>query len=163
MAPFPPSFACLFFLSPLAELTCWCSFACYMPTHTIIPVFAPYAALALSVQNLAMRPKKVPPLLFTSDTEGKKKCSDFVLDGRQGSEFTECGRQLLPAHMVKSQSCSYSSVVLGDSKHFCQCRAEPGGDRTGWDTTFCVLPLPKHRNIKFIWKWQAPSIHMLWA
>lgn len=49
-----------------------------MPTHTIIPVFAPYVALALSVQNLAMRPKKVPPLLFTSDTEGKKKTAQTL-------------------------------------------------------------------------------------
>lgn len=56
----------------------------------IIPVFVPYAALALSVQNLAMRAKKVPPLPFTSDTEEiKEKDPDFVLAGRKRSEFTE--------------------------------------------------------------------------
>lgn len=97
----------------------------------IIPVFVPYAALALSVQNLAMRPKNVLPLLFISDTEIKKKKDlDFVLGGKQGSEFTEWRRQELPVHMVKSQSSSFCSVVLGDSKHCCQCRAEPKGDRT---------------------------------
>lgn len=95
------------FFPPLAELTRWCSFACYMPTHMIIPVFVPYAALAFSVQNLAMSPKKVPPLLFTSDTE--KKNADIVLDGRQGAEFPEWRRQQLPVHMVQSQSSSCSS------------------------------------------------------
>lgn len=126
------------FFPPLAELTRWCSFACYMPTHMIIPVFVPYAALAFSVQNLAMSPKKVPPLLFTSDTEKKKCRLCFGWKTRIWVSRVE-KTTVASAYGSKSEQLLLQRV-LGDSKHCCQCRAEPR--ETGQtDTTFCVLLL----------------------
>lgn len=64
-----------------------------------------------------MKSKKVPPLLLTSDTAGKKTL-DSVLDGTQGFEFKEYRRQAFPVCMLNSQYGFYSSVVLGDRQTF---------------------------------------------
>lgn len=106
----------------------------------------PYAGLTLSVQDLAMKSKKVPPLLLTSDTAGKKTL-DSVLDGTQGFEFKEYRRQVFPVETATTVSTPAWFWVTG--KRFCQCSTEPRGERIYLGARTCVLPLLKQKNLKF--------------